>query len=91
MQFTPTKEHMEISLQDGLEIIQKGDSDKLFSDGLDDYEYIYFDKEKGFCYEDNCVIGRTYDQTLSKLYSLKWCFNHKFYIKRNNDSPNKIQ
>ena len=54
---------------------------KLFSDGLDDYEYIYFDKEKGFCYEDNCVIGSTFDQTLDRLHSVGWCFKHNFFIK----------
>lgn len=71
MEFIPTNEHREISLQEGLNEIQLGNTDKLFSDGLETDEYIYFDHNKGFCYEDGCVIGGTYDQTLNILYSLK--------------------
>ena len=82
MEFIPTNEHREISLQEGLNEIQLGNTDKLFSDGLETDEYIYFNHNKGFCYEDGCVIGGTYDQTLNILYSLKWCFHHKFYVKK---------
>ena len=56
---------------------------KLYSDGLEEDEYIYWDNNKGFCYEDGCVIGGTFDQTLNRLHSLKWCFHHKFYVKNN--------
>ena len=49
MEFIPTNEYIRVSLQEGLNALQIGRVDKLFSDGLDDYEYIYFDKEKGFC------------------------------------------
>ena len=83
MEFCPTNEYREISLQAGLNSVQLGNTDKLFSDGLGEDEYIYFDDNKGFCYEDGCVIGGTYDKTLNVLYSLKWCFNHKFYVKKN--------
>ena len=72
MEFVPTDEYIKVSLQEGLNALQIGRVDKLFSDGLDDYEYIYFNKEKGFCYEDNCVIG---------LHSVGWCFKHNFFIK----------
>lgn len=82
MEFIPTGEHREISLQEGLNQVQLGNTDKLFSDGLDGDEYIYWDDNKGFCYEDGCVIGGTFDQTLNVLYSLKWCLYHKFYIKK---------
>jgi hypothetical protein len=82
MEFIPTNEHREISLQEGLNQVQLGNTDKLFSDGLEIDEYIYFDHNKGFCYEDGCVIGGTYDQTLNILHSLKWCFHHKFYVKK---------
>lgn len=82
MEFYPTNEYREVTLQAGLNSIQLGNTDKLFSDGLKEDEYIYFDDSKGFCYEDGCVIGGTYDQTLNVLHSLKWCFNHKFYVKR---------
>lgn len=82
MEFIPTNKHKEISLQDGLNQIQLGNTDKLYSDGLDSNEYIYFDHNKGFCYEDGCVIGGTYDQILDRMHSLKWCFSHKFYVKK---------
>ena len=45
MEFIPANEYMEVSLQEGLNALQIGRVDKLFSDGLEDYEYIYFDKE----------------------------------------------
>lgn len=83
MEFYPTNEYREVTLQTGLNSVQLGNTDKLFSDGLEKDEYIYFDDSKGFCYEDGCVIGGTYDETLSVLHSLKWCFNHKFYVKKN--------
>lgn len=82
MRFIPTTEYMEVSLEEGLNQLQLENTKKLFSDGLDSDEYIYFDHSKGFCYEDGCVIGGTYDQTLDTLHSLKWCFSHKFYIKK---------
>lgn len=83
MEFTPTNEYREISLQEGLNQIQLGNANKLYSDGLEEDEYIYWDNNKGFCYEDGCVIGGTFDQTLDRLYALKWCFHHKFYVKNN--------
>ena len=81
MQFIPTKEYKEISLQEGLNQLQLGNVDKLYSDGLETEEYIYFDNSKGFCYEDGCIIGDTFDRVLHVLHSLKWCFSHKFYGK----------
>lgn len=83
MEFTPTNEYREISLQEGLDQIQLGNANKLYSDGLEEDEYIYWDNNKGFCYEDGCVIGGTFDQALDRLHSLKWCFHHKFYVKNN--------
>lgn len=82
MEFAPTNEYRKISLTEGLNQVQLGNTDKLYSDGLEENEYIYFDKDKGFCYEDGCVIGGTYDQTLNVLHALKWCFSHKFYVKK---------
>lgn len=49
MEFIPTNKYIEISLQEGLNALQIGQADKLFSDGLDNYEYIYFNPQKGFC------------------------------------------
>ena len=82
MIFIPTNEYREISLQEGLNQVQLGNTDKLFSDGLEEDEHIYWDHNKGFCYEDGCVIGGTYDQALNRLHSIKWCFHHKFYVKK---------
>ena len=85
MELVQTNEYMEISLQEGLNQVQLGNTDKLFSDGLEEDEYIYWNHNKGFCYEDGCVIGRTFDPTLNILHSLKWCFRHKFFIKKQKD------
>lgn len=41
MEFTPTNEYREISLQEGLNQIQLGNANKLYSDGLEEDEYIY--------------------------------------------------
>ena len=71
MEFTPTNEYREISLQEGLNQIQLGNANKLYSDGLEEDEYIYWDNNKGFCYEDGCVIGGTFNKTLDRLHSLK--------------------
>ena len=43
MEFIPTNEYREISLQEGLNQVRLGNTDKLFSDGLDGDEYIYWD------------------------------------------------
>ena len=82
MQFIPTDDYREVSMYAGLNAIEIGNADKLYSDGLDANEYIYVDPVKRFCYEDGCIIGGTYDQTVDILHSLKWCFNHKFYVKK---------
>lgn len=81
MEFCPTNEYKEVALPMGLNSLQFGNADKLFSDGLEEDEYIYFDNDKGFCYEDGCVIGDTCDQTLKILYS-QMGFNNKFYVKK---------
>ena len=81
MNFVPTKEHTEVSLQEGLNALEVGDTNKLFSDGLESDEYIYFDKENGFCYEDKCVIGHTVEKALAVLHAIGWCFTHKFFVK----------
>lgn len=83
MNSIPTNEYREISMYSGLNSVQTGATDKLYSDGLESDEYIYWDPNKGFCYEDGCVIGGTYDQTLNVLHALKWCFHHRFYVKNN--------
>lgn len=46
MQFIPTNDYREVSMYAGLNAIQIGDADKLYSDGLDANEYIYVDPVK---------------------------------------------
>ena len=50
MEFYPTNEYREVTLQVGLNSVQLGNTDKLFSDGLEEDEYIYFDDSKGFSF-----------------------------------------
>ena len=48
MEFIPTNEYREISLQEGLNQVQLGNIDKLFSDGLEEDEYIYWNHNRAF-------------------------------------------
>lgn len=81
MEFIPTKKHKEVFLEQGLSLLKSKETDKLYSDGLCANEYIYYDKNKGFCYEDGCVIGRSIIKTINRLKSLGWPNSSKFYIK----------
>ena len=47
MQFVPTNDYIEVTLERGLDRLLTCASDKLFSDGLDADEFIYFDDHKG--------------------------------------------
>lgn len=80
MNFVPTKEHTEVTLVDGLRLLILRKVDKLYSDGLEDYEYIKV-KPEGFYYEDDCFIGRSVGATSRVLTDLKWPLNHKFYVR----------
>ena len=80
MIFEATNEFKEVSLEEGLNLLQLNKASKLYSDGLDENEYITFNSQ-GFCYEDGCVIGSTVNGTLKVLISLKWVLHHKFYVK----------
>lgn len=51
MEFYPTNEYREVTLQVGLNSVQLGNTDKLFSDGLEEDEYIYFDDSKEYVTE----------------------------------------
>ena len=81
MTFEATEKYKEVSLAEGLNLLQLNKTSKLYSDGLEENEYITFDSRKGFCYEDGCVIGVTFDMTLKRLISLKWVLHNKFYVK----------
>ena len=80
MDFIPTKKHTEVSLEQGLSFLKSKEIDKLYSDGLCADEYIYHDKDKGFCYEDRCVIGSTIIKAINRFNALGWPNNSKFYI-----------
>ena len=81
MTFEATEKYKEVSLAYGLKLLELNKASRLYSDGLEKDEYIEFDSQKGFCYEDGCVIGRTLNKTLLTLISLKWVLHHKFYVK----------
>ena len=81
MIFETTDNYKEVSLAEGLNLLQLNKASKLYSDGLDKNEYITFDSRKGFCYEDGCVIGETLNTTIKTLISLEWVLYHKFYVK----------
>ena len=83
MNFIATNEYKEVSLAEGLNLLQLNKASKLYSDGLETDEYIYFHSDKGFCYEDGCVIGGTFEQTIKRMFDLKWCLHHKFYVRQN--------
>lgn len=70
----------EVTLAYGLNLLNLGLVEKLYSDGLDSDEYIYC-KDRAFYYEDNCMIGDSYFRTLTTLFELEWPLNHKFYVK----------
>lgn len=70
----------EVSLAEGLLKLEKDTTRKLRSDGLESNEYMYYNPNKGICYEDSCVIGRTATDALHVLISLKWVLQHKFFI-----------
>lgn len=86
MRFETTNNYKKVSLAEGLDYIQNTKDSKLFSDGLEEDEYIYWDDNRGFCYEDDCVIGGTFDMALHRLLSTKWPQNHKFYVQINNNT-----
>ena len=81
MRFEAGDEYKEVSLAEGLNLLQLNKASKLYSDGLEEDEYITCDSQKGFCYEDGCVIGGTLNITLKRLISLNWVLHHKFYVK----------
>ena len=80
MYFIAKETDKEVTLAEGLNYIQLHPDTKLYSDGLEHDEYIFWDKDRGFCYEDNCIIGGTFDRALHVLLSCKWPLTHKFYL-----------
>ena len=75
-----------VSLRDGLYLIStKGG--KLYSSGLSENEYIYYDNEKRcICFEDECFIGHNWLHAYQRLCELNWVNKHEFYYVE--DTPN---
>lgn len=80
--FMPTERHVEVTLYEGLNAIQTGVTNKLFSDGLEENDYVHWKDGKGFCYSDMNIIGRTNDHVVDVLHGQGLCFKHKFYIEK---------
>ena len=84
MNFIPEQNDREVSLAEGLNLLRLNKVSKLYSDGLESDEYICFETNKGFCYEDGAIIGGSFNSALHTLISLKWVLYYKFYIKQLN-------
>lgn len=70
----------EVTLAYGLNLLLLGKIKKLYSDGLESNEYIYCDKGR-FYYEDDCMIGNSYFNTLTTLLMLEWSLRYHFFVK----------
>ena len=81
MNFVPTEDHVKINLEEGLAELMRGKVDKLYSEGLEEDEYIHYIKEKGFCFEDGTVIGKSFVTATENLIHADWTTKHPFYIK----------
>ena len=80
MQFVNTNNHKQVSLAEGLTALEKDTSKRLYSDGLEQNEYMYYDPHKGICYEDGCVIGHNAVAAIRTLIPSKWVLCHDFYL-----------
>lgn len=72
---------IEVDLDTGLLLCLLYLDTKLYSDGLQADEYIYYDIDKGFCYEDGAVIGSSINETKELLESLGWINGKRFYLR----------
>lgn len=71
---------MEVNLKDGLYLVARVGG-RLFSDGLQEDEFIYYDDKLGYiCYEDGCFIGNTWMEAYRRLTVLEWTKKYKFYF-----------
>ena len=68
----------EVTLKEGLDLLTR-DGGKLKSNGLEENEYMFYNKEKGICYDDNFVIGITPIRAFHVLMALGWPVGKKFY------------
>ena len=82
MRFEPDNDYEEVSLIEGLNKIFQDATLKLYSDGLEENEYMYHRTGHGICYEDDCVIGYHPEMAIERLSHYNWIKSHKFYVKR---------
>lgn len=80
MQFTNSPGYREVGLFSGLCALERNSSSKLYSDGLEENEYMYYDLKRGICYEDNAIIEATAYDAVMCLNTLSWVHEHKFYL-----------
>ena len=80
MQFISKEEQESIDLFDGLHYLVRHQDYVLQSDGLDNYEYMYYKDGKGIYYEDNTLIGSDICSAYERLMQLGWPQQHKFYL-----------
>ena len=72
---------IEVDLSKGLLLCTLYFGTRLYSDGLQPNEYIYYDASKGLCYEDGAVIGTNVNEARELLESLGWTNGKRFYLR----------
>lgn len=72
---------IEVDLYKGLLLCTLYFGTRLYSDGLQPDEYIYYDADKGLCYEDGALIGTSVNETKGLLESLGWTNGKRFYLR----------
>lgn len=79
--FTPTRGYKEVSLASGLYLLTTGLADKLYSDGLNENEYIAWDKKRGFYGLEGLEgLGYSFETAFSRLRHEDWVIRSCFYI-----------
>lgn len=80
MQFISKEGQASIGLFEGLRYLVRHQNYVLKSDGLDNYEYMYYKDGKGIYYEDDALIGSDVCAAYERLMQLDWPRQHKFYL-----------
>lgn len=81
MRFTNDNNYEKVDLKTGLARLVNNSNARLYSNGLEENEYIYFNpKSHAICYEDRCVIGHDDEHAYKRLAPLKWIEDAEFYL-----------
>ena len=67
-----------MTLIEGLNALDNGTIERLYSDGLESDEYMYC-KDGKIYYEDDCCIGSDVDSAHARLSALEWTRVSHFY------------